>query len=65
LDENLESFSELLTRVISQTERCVLQGEKVPDIEKLVSIFESHTEISRRGKSGTDLASKSGTHGGT
>jgi len=31
--------------VISQTERRVLKGEKVPAAEKIVSIFEPHTDI--------------------
>jgi IS5 family transposase len=31
--------------VISQTERRVLHGEKVPAAEKIVSIFEEHTDI--------------------
>jgi len=35
----------LTRRVIDQTERRVFQGEKVPASEKLVSIFEPHTDI--------------------
>ena len=36
---------ELTGRVVSQTERRVLQGESVPATEKIVSIFEPHTDI--------------------
>ena len=32
-------------RIIDQTERQVLQGEKVPTDEKVVSLFEEHTDI--------------------
>jgi len=35
----------LLTRVIDQTERRVLRGESVPAEEKVVSVFECHTDI--------------------
>jgi transposase, IS5 family len=35
----------LARRVMSQTERRVFQGESVPAREKLVSIFEEHTDI--------------------
>lgn len=52
VSEDIEHFSELLARVIYQTERRVLEGESVPATEKLVSIFEPHTEIICRGKSG-------------
>ena len=32
-------------RVIDQTERRVIRGEKVPACEKVVSLFEVHTDI--------------------
>jgi IS5 family transposase len=35
----------LLDRVIDQTERRVLRGEKVPASQKVVSFFEDHTDI--------------------
>ena len=38
-------YIELVGRVISQAERRVLKGEKVPATEKVVSIFEPHTDI--------------------
>jgi IS5 family transposase len=42
--------SELGDRVISQTRRRVLHGEQVPTAEKLYSIFETHTDLIKRGK---------------
>ena len=45
----LAYFKPLIRRVIEQTERRVLQGEKVPASEKVVSIFEEHTDIIVKG----------------
>ena len=39
-------------RVVDQARRRVLQGERVPNDEKLFSIFEPHTELLIRGKAG-------------
>jgi IS5 family transposase len=41
----LREALELLRRVIDQTERRVIHGESVPAAEKLVSLFEPHTDI--------------------
>jgi len=41
----LMHFSRLAKRVINQTERRILQEETVPAREKIVSIFEEHTDI--------------------
>jgi IS5 family transposase len=41
----LERYLGLSRKVIDQTERRVLKGEKVPAAEKIVSIFEPHTDI--------------------
>lgn len=41
----LKHHMELALKVIDQTERRVLKGEKVPASEKVVSIFEPHTDI--------------------
>lgn len=46
----IEHFAGLADRVIDQTERRIFQGESVPADEKIVSIFEDHTVIIRRGK---------------
>ena len=45
LADGLSHYMELTLRVIDQTERRVLHGEAVPASEKLVSIFEPHTDI--------------------
>lgn len=39
-------------QVMQQTTRRVLHGEQVPASEKLVSLFEPHTAIIRKGKAG-------------
>lgn len=41
--------TELTSRVIEQTERRVIQGERVPSEDKIVSLFESHTDIIVKG----------------
>jgi IS5 family transposase len=41
----LERYIDLARQVIAQTERRVLKGESVPAAEKIVSIFEPHTDI--------------------
>jgi IS5 family transposase len=50
--EQLEHFVPLVEQVIDQATRRVLQGEQVPVAEKIVSLFEPHTDIIRRGKAG-------------
>jgi len=45
ISAQLTHFSELAKRVIDQTQRRVLGGQSVPAAEKLVSIFEPHTDI--------------------
>jgi IS5 family transposase len=46
----LETFLPRTEQVIDQTTRRILQGEQVPACEKIVSLFEEHTDIIRRGK---------------
>jgi IS5 family transposase len=41
----LQQYSGLANQVISQAERRVMRGESVPASEKIVSIFEPHTDI--------------------
>ena len=41
----VEHFVPLIERIIDQTERRVLHGEKVPAADKLVSLFEPHSDI--------------------
>jgi IS5 family transposase len=43
--EALKTYTELTRRVIDQTERRVIHGESVPASEKIVSLFEPHTDI--------------------
>jgi IS5 family transposase len=50
LRAQLERFSPLVERVVSQTQRRVFGGETVPADEKVVSLFEPDTAIIRRGK---------------
>jgi IS5 family transposase len=50
LAETLDTFIPRAQQVIEQTTRRILQEEKVPAAEKLVSLFEAHTDIIRRGK---------------
>jgi IS5 family transposase len=45
LKHQLLHYAELTKRVIDQTQRRVLQGEQVPASDKIVSIFETHTDI--------------------
>lgn len=50
LRDGLGHVVPLLKQVIAQTRRRVLEGQVVPAAEKLVSLFEPHTCIIRRGK---------------
>ncbi|MFQ6101007.1 MAG: hypothetical protein ACE5OS_07195 [Anaerolineae bacterium] len=50
LKASLEQFIPRVEQVIAQTKRQLFEGEKVPASEKIVSIFELHTEIICRGK---------------
>ena len=50
LAESLHYYTELVKRVIDQTVRRVFDLESVPADEKIVSLFETHTAIIRRGK---------------
>jgi transposase, IS5 family len=43
--ESIKHYAGLLERVIGQTKRRVMLGENVPAREKVVSIFEPHTDI--------------------
>ena len=52
LGDTLDHFVPLVQQVIAQTTRRVIQGEAVPAPEKLVSLFEPHTAIIRKGKPG-------------
>ncbi|HYT19397.1 MAG TPA: ISNCY family transposase [Candidatus Polarisedimenticolia bacterium] len=55
LRKEIDHYCELGERVIDQARRRVLQGEQVPNTEKIYSIFESHTDLIKRGKVQTPL----------
>jgi len=54
----LERAIGILRKVIDQTERRVLKGEKVPASEKVVSFFEEHTDIIVKGSRDTQYGHK-------
>ncbi len=54
----LERAVGILRKVIDQTERRVLKGEKVPASEKVVSFFEEHTDIIVKGSRDTQYGHK-------
>lgn len=51
LCEELGHYLALAETAIDQCERRIVKGEKVPASEKILSIFEEHTDIIKRGKS--------------
>ena len=50
LCQQITEYCQLGDRVIDQTRRRVIHGEQVPAEEKVYSIFESHTDLIKRGK---------------
>jgi hypothetical protein len=48
----LNEFIELTKQVCSTAHRRVIEGETVPNSDKIFSIFETHTQLYRRGKAG-------------
>ena len=56
--EELQGICELLRQVIEQTKRRVFNGESVPAEEKVVSIFEPHTNILEKGQRETEFGHK-------
>lgn len=55
LRKEIEHYCELGARVIDQAHRRVLEGEQVPNAEKIYSIFEPHTDLIKRGKVQTPM----------
>ena len=51
----IKEFIELTEHVCNTARRRVLEGENVPNEEKLFSIFEPHTQLYKRGKAGEPL----------
>lgn len=50
LRRDVEQLLPLVEQVIHQTTRRVLEGQTVPATEKILSLFESHSALIRRGK---------------
>jgi hypothetical protein len=50
LDGELKTFMERTMQVCDTARRRVLEGETVPNNEKLFSMFETHTQLYKRGK---------------
>ena len=50
LDKDLETYLQRTRHVCNLARRRVLQGETIPHHEKLFSIFETHTQLYKRGK---------------
>jgi IS5 family transposase len=48
--KEIEHYCSLGDRVLDQARRRVLHGEQVPNEEKIFSIFETHTDLIKRGK---------------
>ena len=58
LAEELRQVVETFDKVMDQTRRRVLEGEKVPASEKVVSLFETHTDIIEKGNRETTYGHK-------
>lgn len=54
-DRELETFSQRTRQVCGLARRRVLEGETIANQEKLFSIFETHTQLYKRGKAGEPL----------
>ena len=65
LAAELRHFIPLAKRVVAQTRRRVLDGESVPASDKVVSIFEPHTDIIRKDRRETHYGHKLCLTGGT
>jgi hypothetical protein len=55
LDKDLETFLQRTRHVCDLARRRVLEGETIPNSEKLFSIFETHTQLYKRGKAGEPI----------
>ncbi len=53
LSQELQHWIELTEQVCDTAYRRVILDEKVPNCDKLFSLFETHTQLYRRGKAGT------------
>ncbi len=48
--DDVKHYQSLMLKVVDQTQRRVINQEKVPTAEKIVSIFEDYTDIIIKGK---------------
>lgn len=64
LAERISDAISLLRKVMDQTERRVLKNESVPASEKVVSLFETHTDIIVKGNRKTEYGHKLFVTGG-
>jgi hypothetical protein len=55
LDKDLETFVQRTRQVCELARRRVFDGEAIPNNEKLFSIFETHTQLYKRGKAGEPM----------
>ena len=55
LDKDLEIYLQRTRHVCGLARRRVLHGETIPNHEKLFSLFETHTQLYKRGKAGEPL----------
>jgi len=53
LRTQFDRFLPLVKQAIQQAQRRVLDGHPVASREKMLSLFEPHTRVARRGKTGT------------
>src|SRR6201987_4342236 len=53
--EEIKHYCDVGSSVIDQARRRVLNGEQVPNAEKIYSIFEPHTDLIKRGKVQTPI----------
>ncbi len=51
----LAHYLPLVQRIVHQADQRILQGIQVPSDQKLYSLFESHTELIKRGKAGKPI----------
>ena len=54
-DQQLQTFLQRTRQVCGIARRRVLEGETIPNREKLFSIFETHTQLYKRGKAGQPM----------
>jgi len=64
LISEIESFIPMCRKVYSQTERFQIHGEKVPNSEKIFSVYESHTDIIIKGAREVEFGHKIDLTGG-